>query len=94
MRTAHSGEEALQIAVAFEPQVVFLDLGLPGISGYDVARRLRERQAAGQCLEIIAVSGYGQPEDQALDNGRLRQSPGQARQDRGAGRDRCAHRQQ
>ncbi|MEM5383267.1 ATP-binding protein [Paraburkholderia phymatum] len=69
VRTAHSGEEALQIAVFFEPQVVFLDLGLPGISGYDVARRLRDnvrdQQAEGQCVEIVAVSGYGQPEDQA-----------------------------
>ncbi|MEM5433711.1 hybrid sensor histidine kinase/response regulator [Paraburkholderia diazotrophica] len=69
VRTAHSGEDALQIAAAFEPQVVFLDLGLPGISGYDVARRLREQareqQAAGQRVEIVAVSGYGQPEDQA-----------------------------
>ncbi|WP_245763441.1 hybrid sensor histidine kinase/response regulator [Paraburkholderia diazotrophica] len=69
VRTAHSGEEALQIAVAFEPHVVFLDLGLPGISGYDVARRLREmardQHAAGKRLEIVAVSGYGQPEDQA-----------------------------
>ncbi|SDR60216.1 hybrid sensor histidine kinase/response regulator [Paraburkholderia tuberum] len=63
VRTAHSGEEALQIAAAFEPQIVFLDLGLPGISGYEVARRLRDRQAAGKRLEIVAVSGYGQPED-------------------------------
>ncbi|WP_232477673.1 hybrid sensor histidine kinase/response regulator [Caballeronia calidae] len=65
VRTAHSGEEALRIAAAFEPRLVFLDLGLPGISGYEVARRLRERQAAGTRLEIVAVSGYGQPEDQA-----------------------------
>ena len=65
VRTAHSGEEALQIAASFQPRVVFLDLGLPGISGYEVARQLRERQTAGQRLEIVAVSGYGQPEDQA-----------------------------
>ncbi|MBB5501177.1 ATP-binding protein [Paraburkholderia sp. MM5384-R2] len=69
VRTAHSGEEALQIAAAFEPQIVFLDLGLPGISGYEVARRLRDRQAAGKRLEIVAVSGYGQPEDVARSAG-------------------------
>ncbi|RZF25636.1 response regulator [Paraburkholderia sp. UYCP14C] len=65
VRTAHSGEEALQIAAAFDPQIVFLDLGLPGISGYEVARRLRDRRATGKRLEIVAVSGYGQPEDLA-----------------------------
>jgi signal transduction histidine kinase/CheY-like chemotaxis protein len=69
VRTAHTGEDALQIAQTFEPRVVFLDLGLPGISGYEVARRLRARQAAGQRLEIVAVSGYGQPEDQARSKG-------------------------
>ncbi|WP_250487043.1 ATP-binding protein [Caballeronia sp. GaOx3] len=63
IRTAHSGEEALQIAETFEPRLVFLDLGLPGISGYEVARRLRARQASSRHLEIVAVSGYGQPED-------------------------------
>ncbi|SAL81838.1 PAS/PAC sensor hybrid histidine kinase [Caballeronia arvi] len=65
VRTARSGEEALQITAAFKPRLVFLDLGLPDISGYEVARRLRERQAAGGHLEIVAVSGYGQPEDKA-----------------------------
>ncbi|WP_429477966.1 ATP-binding protein [Paraburkholderia atlantica] len=65
VRTAHTGEDALQIAAAFDPQIVFLDLGLPGISGYEVARRLRDHQAAGKRLEIVAVSGYGQPEDVA-----------------------------
>ncbi len=65
VRTAHSGEEALQIAATFKPRLVFLDLGLPGISGYEVARRLRERQASGTRLQIVALSGYGQPEDHA-----------------------------
>ncbi|WP_061151512.1 hybrid sensor histidine kinase/response regulator [Caballeronia arvi] len=65
VRTAHSGEEALQITAAFEPRLVFLDLGLPDISGYEVARRLRQQQSVDQHLEIVAVSGYGQPEDKA-----------------------------
>ncbi|CAD6561284.1 ATP-binding protein [Paraburkholderia sabiae] len=63
VRMAHSGEDALEIAAVFDPRVVFLDLGLPGISGYEVARRLREQGAAGKQIEIVAVSGYGQPED-------------------------------
>jgi signal transduction histidine kinase/ActR/RegA family two-component response regulator len=63
VRTAHSGEEALEIAAAFEPRVIFLDLGLPGISGYEVARRLKAHRTADKPMEIIAVSGYGQPED-------------------------------
>src|SRR5690348_4824308 len=40
-RVAHSGTEALAIAPEFAPQFVFLDIGLPDLSGYDVARRLR-----------------------------------------------------
>lgn len=65
VRTARSAEEALQIVANFEPRLVFLDLALPGVSGYELARRLREQQAPGSRLEIIAVSGYGQPEDRA-----------------------------
>ncbi|WP_408377037.1 response regulator [Paraburkholderia sp. RL18-085-BIA-A] len=45
--------------------MVLLDLGLPGISGYEVARRLRSQQSRQQVLRIIAPSGYGQPEDKA-----------------------------
>ncbi|MGN6665746.1 MAG: response regulator, partial [Trinickia sp.] len=65
IRIAHNGAEALQIAAAFKPRIAFLDLGLPDISGYEVARRLRERHACGVRPEIVAVSGYGQPEDHA-----------------------------
>ena len=43
-------------------EIILLDLGLPGMSGYEVARRLREEQASRHAL-IIAVSGYGQEED-------------------------------
>ncbi|MEC5405546.1 ATP-binding protein [Paraburkholderia sp. MPAMCS5] len=65
VRTVHSGEEALKIAACFDPHVVLLDLGLPGISGFEVARRLRDHQLLRERLKIIAVSGYGQPEDMA-----------------------------
>lgn len=46
---------------ALAPEIVFLDLGMPGRSGYDVARALRDRE--GERLVIVAVTGWGQPED-------------------------------
>jgi signal transduction histidine kinase len=49
--------------VAFVPEIIFLDVGMPGRSGYDVARALRE--AHGGALVIVAVTGWGQPEDRA-----------------------------
>jgi signal transduction histidine kinase len=47
---------------AFAPDIVFLDIGMPGLSGYDVARRLRSR-VANQALTLVALTGWGQPED-------------------------------
>ena len=47
--------------VGFAPEIVFLDVGMPGRSGYDVARALRD--AHGEGLVIVAVTGWGQPED-------------------------------
>jgi two-component system CheB/CheR fusion protein len=62
VRSAHSGPDALEAAAAFSPHAVLLDIGLPGLSGYEVARRLRDNpRLAGAAL--IAVSGYGQDED-------------------------------
>jgi len=46
----------------FNPDVVFLDIGMPGLSGYDVARQLRGTPA-GERLVLVAVTGWGQPED-------------------------------
>jgi len=62
VRSAHSGPDAIEAAAAFSPHAVLLDIGLPGLSGYEVARRLRnDPRLAGAAL--IAVSGYGQDED-------------------------------
>jgi signal transduction histidine kinase len=47
---------------AFAPDLVFLDIGMPGLSGYDVARQLRAAPANAQ-LTLVAVTGWGQPED-------------------------------
>lgn len=46
----------------FMPTLVFLDVGMPGLSGYDLAAQLRQRPGGG-ALEIVAVTGWGQPED-------------------------------
>jgi CheY-like chemotaxis protein len=58
----YSAGEALSRASSFAPEVVLLDLGLPEMDGYEVARRLRERPEFA-ALRIIALTGYGQSED-------------------------------
>ena len=64
-RTAYDGEEALQVAGEFLPEVVLLDLTLPGLSGQEVATHLRANPAQARTL-IVAVSGY---EDQGIPPG-------------------------
>ncbi|WP_437605171.1 ATP-binding protein [Sorangium sp. So ce834] len=59
---ARSGPEALAAAPAFLPDVVLLDIGLPGMDGYEVARQLRRRPELERAL-LVALSGYGQEED-------------------------------
>jgi signal transduction histidine kinase/CheY-like chemotaxis protein len=58
-RIAHDGNAALDAAGDFKPEVVMLDIGLPGLDGFEVARRLRERFNG---IRLIALSGYGQNE--------------------------------
>jgi two-component system CheB/CheR fusion protein len=61
---AADGESALEAAAADPPDVVLLDIGLPGMDGYVVARRLREQQQeTARRMLLIAVTGYGQPAD-------------------------------
>jgi CheY-like chemotaxis protein len=61
-RTAVNGLDALAQAAEFQPDIVILDIGLPDISGYEVARTLRAR-AGSRPLYLAAVTGWGQPED-------------------------------
>jgi PAS domain S-box-containing protein len=61
-RAAYSGEEALKVAHQYDPDIVILDIGLPEMSGYEVARCLT---AQGCAARLIALSGYGQEEDRA-----------------------------
>jgi CheY-like chemotaxis protein/nitrogen-specific signal transduction histidine kinase len=61
-RTAHDGLEALELAEAFRPEVILLDIGLSKLNGYDACRRLRKR-LWGKDASIIATTGWGQDED-------------------------------
>jgi len=62
VRVAHNGVEALETARNYRPDVVLLDIGLPGMSGYQVAQELR-RQSEFATTTLIAITGYGQEED-------------------------------
>ncbi len=62
VRTAHEGREALGVAESFRPQVVFLDIGMPGQDGHSVCRQIRAR-TWGRELPIVALTGWGQEED-------------------------------
>ena len=59
---AYDGPSALDLALLHSPEVVFLDLGLPGMDGFEVARRLRQLPGMGQAL-LVAVTGYGREAD-------------------------------
>jgi CheY-like chemotaxis protein len=61
-RVAPDGTHGLALAAEFTPEVVFCDLGLPGINGYEVARRLRALPC-GREMVVVALTGYGQPGD-------------------------------
>ena len=65
VKAVSTGSEALEEAPAFGPNVVLLDVGLPGLSGYDVARRLREMPQFVS-TKLIAITGYDTPEARAL----------------------------
>jgi PAS domain S-box-containing protein len=62
VRVAHDGRLALDEMSCFQPDVVLLDIGLPQMDGYEVARRLREQTSCAG-LRLVAVTGYGQEED-------------------------------
>ena len=64
VRVCYSGTQALAAAEAFAPQVCILDVGLPDMTGLELARRLHERAASRAAL-FIALTGYGQPHDRA-----------------------------
>jgi len=59
---AYDGPSALETAEQWQPEAVFLDIGLPGMDGYEVAARLRELPHAKGAV-LIAITGYGQDDD-------------------------------
>jgi PAS domain S-box-containing protein len=61
-RSAFGGQEALEVACLFRPDVVFLDIGLPGMNGYEVARRLLADPATARA-KLIALTGWGTEDD-------------------------------
>ncbi len=70
VRIAHTGSIALEMAVTDQPDIVLLDIGLPDMDGYEVARLIR-KQPWSKGIVLVAVTGWGQPEDRqrAIDAG-------------------------
>jgi CheY-like chemotaxis protein len=62
VRTAYDGQEGLTVASSFTPDVLLLDLGMPGLTGYELARKIRH-EPWGQTATLIAVTGWGQERD-------------------------------
>jgi CheY-like chemotaxis protein len=62
VETAHDGAQALRIAERFRPSLVLMDIGMPGMSGFDVARRIRS-QPWGSRVRLVAQTGWGQDQD-------------------------------
>ncbi len=62
VEVAADGRRGIELALAGRPDVALVDIGLPGVDGYEVARRVRA-EPAGKGIRLIALTGYGQPED-------------------------------
>jgi CheY-like chemotaxis protein len=59
VKVAHDGPAALTAAESFRPEIALLDIGLPVMDGYELARRLKDGRDAGKDLRLVAVTGYG-----------------------------------
>ena len=62
VQAVHDGETAINTAGSWQPSLILLDLGLPGIDGYEVARRLQANEQTNG-IRLVALTGYGQEED-------------------------------
>jgi two-component system, chemotaxis family, CheB/CheR fusion protein len=69
-RIAHDAGSGLELVQQYQPDIVFLDIGMPGIDGYEACRRVRQRPSQNAVV-VVAVTGWGQPQDKqrALDAG-------------------------
>lgn len=63
VKTAYGGKEAVELSRSFRPDVVVLDINMPMMDGYKVARLLRDEQAPATKLLLVALTGRNQPED-------------------------------
>lgn len=69
VQSANTGPEGLSVAQRWRPEIVLLDIGLPGLDGYEVARRLRSDSSVGparESMRLVALTGYGQAADVIL----------------------------
>jgi len=64
VRAAANGNEAVAVAAEFHPQVALLDIGMPGLDGYEVARQIRALPG-GETTVLVATTGWGDAEDKA-----------------------------
>ncbi len=62
VHAVHDGQEAVEAVGWFRPEIVLLDIGMPKLTGYEVASRLRE-EPWGKRMVLVAVTGWGQEED-------------------------------
>jgi signal transduction histidine kinase len=59
---AYGGNEAVGAAITFAPDIIFMDIGMPGTNGYDAVRQIRQGHAAGRYIYVVAISGWGDEE--------------------------------
>jgi PAS domain S-box-containing protein len=62
VRTAHDGQEAVDVVETFQPDIALLDIGMPALNGYEAACRIRQ-QPGGNAIFLVALTGWGQEED-------------------------------
>ncbi len=65
VQVVHDGQAALKTFSAWRPDVILLDIGMPGMDGYEVARRVRQQMASRKVM-LIALTGWGQEKDRKL----------------------------
>ena len=65
VKSVHDGAQAVEVARQQQPQLILLDIGLPTLNGYEVAKKIRQ-QEGGATVVLVAVTGWGQEEDKRL----------------------------